>query len=94
MFGADRGNPDKYPSLEEASKEAFGVLVNAIEAGQIAGAIRSGETRQLAWVAWSLVHGLAMLLMDGQLSLCNTKEVESLATFVTETLVRGLALHH
>ncbi|MBD2186248.1 TetR/AcrR family transcriptional regulator [Aerosakkonema funiforme] len=94
MFGAYRGNPDKYPLLEEAGKEAFGVLVNAIEAGQIAGTIRSGESRQLAWVAWSLVHGLAMLLMDGQLSLCNTKEVESLATFVTETLVRGLALNH
>lgn len=81
-------------SLRRLEAIGVGYVQYAIEAGQIAGTIRSGESPQLAWVAWSLVHGLAMLLMDGQLSLCNTKEVESLATFVTETLVRGLALNH
>ena len=69
----------------------FQVLQNAIESGQTAGVVRAGETRRLAWVAWSTVHGLAMLLIDGRLPIIETQDVEALAKFVTCTLIEGLA---
>ena len=92
MFGAYGSNPDKYPSLKKSGQQSFGILVNVVEEGQAAGAICPGEPKQLAWVAWSLVHGLAMLLIDGQLPLFNRGEVENLANFVTQTLVKGLGV--
>lgn len=91
MFGTPRGEQNKYPDLAEAVEQAFIVLVNIIEAGQAVGAIKPGEPKQLAQVAWSLVHGLAMLLIDGQL-LGSNVEIETLASFVTQTLVTGLAI--
>jgi AcrR family transcriptional regulator len=89
MFGAYRG--EGYPSLEQASQEAFGVLVGVIVEGQGAGVVRSGEPRQLAWVAWSLVHGLAMLLIDGQLPVTEGSAIESLASVAARMLIEGLA---
>jgi hypothetical protein len=46
---------------------------------------------QLAWAAWSTVHGLAMLLIDGRLPISQPSEVEGLAKFVICTLIEGLA---
>ncbi len=89
MFGAYRS--EGYPSLEQASQEAFGVLVGVIVEGQGAGVVRSGEPRQLAWVAWSLVHGLAMLLIDGQLPVTEGSAIESLTSVAARTLIEGLA---
>lgn len=90
MFGTPRSERDKYPAKAAAAQQAFMVLANIIIEGQAAGVIKPGEPQQLAQVAWSLVHGLAMLLINGQLSVLNVN-VEALASFVTRTLVEGLA---
>ncbi len=42
-------------------------MLRVIEQGQRTGAVVSGEPRELAVAAWSLVHGLASLLLDGPL---------------------------
>jgi len=91
MFETSWDNRDKYPSVAEAGQQAFMVLVNVIVEGQAAGVTRVGEPRQLAWVAWSLVHGLAMLLIDGQLPMSKSGDMEIFASFVTRTLVEGIA---
>ncbi len=67
MFGPDRVNNPGYPSLMEASQRSFATLVNVITEGQMLGILRSGDPQHLAWGAWSLVHGLSLLLIDGQL---------------------------
>lgn len=99
MFGSYRSEQlladgklkhDTYPSLVAASQQAFMVLMNIVIDGQLKGVMRSGEPKQLAWVAWSLVHGLAMLLIDGQLPLSNVAEIASVANFMTKTLTEGL----
>jgi uncharacterized protein YhhL (DUF1145 family) len=48
----------------------------------------------LALSAWSLVHGLAMLLVDGQLRAHapDAQHAEQIAAMVTDTLQRGLAV--
>ena len=78
--------------LVEAADNAFMVLVNAIIRGQQAGVMRADDSRQLALVAWSLVHGLAMLLMDGQIPAMNPQSVTPLSTTVTQLLIEGIAI--
>ncbi|MEL6606228.1 MAG: TetR/AcrR family transcriptional regulator [Cyanobacteria bacterium J06614_10] len=62
--------PESEPvdsALYTVSKEAFQILVDIIEAGQAAGAMKPGDAYLLALGRWSMVHGLAMLLLDGML---------------------------
>ena len=57
----ERGNE----SLEQASAEAFEQVVRYVRAAQDAGWQSARDTRLLAGVVWSTVHGLATLWADG-----------------------------
>ena len=60
MFGA-RPRRERYPPLREAARETYAVLVAAFRAvPEIA------DPEKAAAAAWSLVHGLAQLILDGQ----------------------------
>ena len=56
-----------YPSLHAASKSAFDMLLSLVEREQAAGAFIQDDPVKLALVAWSMFHGLAMLLMENQM---------------------------
>lgn len=88
MFGPERGMPCDYPSLVEASSGAFGVLVATIQRCLDAGVVRQAPAGDLALVAWSCVHGLATLILDGMLEEAGAPE--TLAELVTSHLVAGL----
>jgi AcrR family transcriptional regulator len=60
MFGA--AQPRNYPELGAAGDAAYGVL-----AGRVASFCREAERADVALTCWSVVHGLASLLVDGQL---------------------------
>lgn len=75
-----------------ANINAFGVLLKQIQLGQETGVVRPGDITQLGLVAWSLVHGLAMLLIDRQLPFTQPDEINALAIFVTHTLIEGLGV--
>jgi hypothetical protein len=51
---------------------------------------RAGDAEELALCAWSAVHGLSALVVDGQLGE-RAKQLELLARAVTDNVVRGLA---
>jgi AcrR family transcriptional regulator len=55
------------PSLREAGDEAYHVLRDLIEEGVRTGALRTGDPDHLALGAWSMVHGVSMLAVEGQL---------------------------
>jgi len=55
------------PELGDASQRAFGVLRRAISDAQADGSVRAGDAETVALAAWSMVHGLAVLLVDGWL---------------------------
>lgn len=93
MFGTYGENEQTHPSLVEASRQAFMVLVNVIAEGQSAGVMRPGESKQLAWAAWSLVHGLAMVLIAGQLPVTESREIDALSGFIVRVFIEGLAIH-
>ena len=74
MFGSYCADADALPSLTTTANQSFQILVGIIEAGQAKEEIKTGEPRLLALANWSLVHGLAMLLLDNRL------EIEESAT--------------
>jgi AcrR family transcriptional regulator len=61
MF-SEPAQPDCPPS--EAGLRAFGILEQTIREGQESGEVRAGDSKLLARVVWSLVHGVAMLRLD------------------------------
>ena len=89
MFGGALADRAAYPPLEKAAQETFGLLAQGVEAGQRAGLIRSGDARQLAMAAWSLVHGLAALLVDRQLTL-GEATLDAFCAGVLQSLYLGL----
>jgi AcrR family transcriptional regulator len=90
MFGDYRNHCCESASLAEVSKQAFGVLVNIIQEGQDQGIFREGNTINLARVAWSLVHGQAMLKLDHRLQIESETEFNAFLSFSTEMLIEGI----
>ena len=68
MFGGDLADHSKHPGLKAAADRTFEDLVAAVQGGHQAGMIRNGVVLDQAMAAWSMVHGLSSLLVDGQLS--------------------------
>ena len=90
MFSAFRADNLCYPPLNEAGQEAFAVMMDAIANGQKLGKIKLGEPQHLAWVTWSLVHGLAMLLIDHQLPITDEQDIVAVAQLATQLLINGI----
>src|SRR5262249_12876624 len=57
MFGVPITNPGAHPRLLAAGAHAFNVLVAIVADGQRAGEFIEGNPRQIAFSAWSIVHG-------------------------------------
>jgi AcrR family transcriptional regulator len=91
MFGRAETPQTTYPQLLAAGQSAFGTLVRVIEGGQRGGAVAPGEPRELAVAAWSQVHGLATLLLEGQLPLEDDTASEALVRRCLDILHVGLA---
>jgi hypothetical protein len=53
--------------MDVPDEDAFQVLVDAIAALQAQGLVRDDDPRQLALYIWAVVHGIAMLAIDGML---------------------------
>jgi AcrR family transcriptional regulator len=91
MFGRVPVDRAAHPGLQAAATAAYGLLIGAIRECQAAGVARAGDPDELALPAWSAVHGLAALAVDGQLKERKGRP-EALAQVVTDTVVRGLGV--
>jgi AcrR family transcriptional regulator len=67
MFGRFIESCAKDPEFVEEATAAFQVLVDSLVEQQKAGVIRRDDPIMLARFIWSVVHGIAMLAIDGQL---------------------------
>lgn len=67
MFGAEVRDHAAYPSLAQASSSAFALLVGGVSELQCSGMMPGRDPRLGALSPWALVHGLASLIIDGQL---------------------------
>jgi AcrR family transcriptional regulator len=66
MFGPSLDKDAPKCATTPAGRESFQVLLDAVEQGQRARVVRAGDVREIALFAWSIVHGLAALVIDGQ----------------------------
>jgi AcrR family transcriptional regulator len=58
---------EKYPEHAAAGDEAFDTLLKYIVDCQESGALAPGDPKQLAFIAWSIVHGIAKLAVSRHL---------------------------
>ena len=89
MFGDLKLEDRKYPALEQTSQKAFNVLFYAIKAGKKNQVFIAEDSLKLAHICWSLVHGVSMLVIDGQLTTSDSNSILELARTATKTLSEG-----
>jgi AcrR family transcriptional regulator len=92
MFGAEIGDKRRYPSLIEADQSVFDVLTGAIRAAQERGELVPGNPARMGMVTWSMLHGVAALVVDGQMERAGVPEsaIEEFARRVARTANAGL----
>src|SRR5262245_39278028 len=95
MFGGARARAfvDDGPRDEDLMREstaAFQALVDAIVALQKEGAVRKDDPLQLAQFIWAAVHGVSMLIIDGQLA-HHQARIDDLIQFAVERINTGVA---
>ena len=88
MYGSEALARRDVPELREAGNTLFEQLVDVIQAYQDSGKIKRQDLRAQAYVAWSAVHGLASLLIDGQI--LTAADVDGLIRQTTRTVLDGM----
>jgi Tetracyclin repressor-like, C-terminal domain len=83
MFDAAVSN-HKTPDSAEAAEHAFGTLVSLVKSCQDEGRLPSGDLRQFALLAWSMVHGIAKLATAKRLPYQSRADILKFAKFVID----------
>lgn len=87
MFGREMADRSASASLRQVATDTFNLVVDAISDCQRAGLVRSEEpAADLALTAWSSVHGLSTLFVNGVLD----RSAVDVADMVTRHLFLGL----
>ena len=90
MFGGFVDDGPRDDDLMRESTAAFQALVDAIGALQQEGAVRKDDALQLAQFIWAVVHGVSMLIIDGQLA-HHRAPIDDLIQFAVERINTGVA---
>ena len=89
--GAELERTEASAALNDASGAVMQLLQGGIEEMQKAGVIRRGRSSIMALAAWGLVHGLVMLVLDGQGVRTRDTSPEELVEQETSLLMVGMA---
>ncbi len=89
MFGPEVVDKSSFPDTAEAADAAYKRLANAVEAYLASRRIRVRNEHVPVAAAWSMVHGLASLLIDDQIGEMNDAEKNQLIDAVTGFFVTG-----
>jgi AcrR family transcriptional regulator len=92
MFGSEVGDKRRYPSLMQADQAVFDLLSQAIRAAQEAGELPAGNPARMGLVSWSMLHGVASLVVDGQLERAGVRDeaIEDFTRRVARTASAGM----
>lgn len=96
MFGGAIGSFDRYPTLLASARAARAELHEVVMRIKRKGPAREADEEVLEAAAWSIVHGLSVLLADGQMRRKDGTQLSrraglSLAQAVTQLFCAGLA---
>lgn len=82
---------ESAPELMQARADAHRGSMDIIADGQAAGLLRAGDPMQIALLLWSSMHGLSVLLTEGQLGRFDRPiDAAKLAHLVSGLLLEGL----
>ena len=90
MFGRFVESGDRDADLASEAEGAFGALVDALTALQRDGLARAEDPLLQARFVWSVTHGIAMLVIDGQLR-CGDEDAAALSRYAAERLRYALS---
>jgi AcrR family transcriptional regulator len=76
--------------VDPATSPPYQMLVESIDALMAAGLLAPHRRPWAEAFAWSAVHGLAMLLLDGPLALCTPEEQEQIIERILDGVTAGL----
>ncbi len=88
MFSPEVADKSRHPELAAAAQAVHQALVEQIASGQKQGSVAPGDPDELSFAAWSMVHGCAVLLIDGQ---AMGRSKAALIDAVVDRLYLGLA---
>jgi AcrR family transcriptional regulator len=91
MFGSLIADKARFRSLLDAYQSVFELLRGAIADAQEQGSLPQADTVRMGMVAWSMLHGVAALAVDGQLARAAVRDIDEFAGNVARTALRGLA---
>jgi AcrR family transcriptional regulator len=83
MFDAPMSK-QKHPDSAAAAEQAFGTLMTFVKGAQDAGRLPSGDLRQMALLAWTMVHGIAKLAITGRLPFSSSARILRFSEFVID----------
>ena len=89
MFGPAIETKSAHPALDEAGRACFDALRRAVEAAEFFDG--DADLQSVSLACWSLVHGLASLIIDGRLMAEDTGSAEAIATRLTRLMSDALA---
>lgn len=92
MYGKEALTRESVPELQEAAIALFEEMVDVIRAHQRNGVIKKQDPRAQAYVAWSAMHGLASLLIEGQIQASD--DIDGLIRQTTRTVLDGMRVRH
>ena len=88
MYGKEAITREDHPELREVANGLFDELVSIVRSYQESGTIKPEDPHLQAYVAWGAVHGLASLLIEGQI--LTAVDVDGLIRQTTATLLDGM----
>ena len=95
MFGdelAARTDDELPASYTESRGAVFGFLSGGVARLQQQGLVRAGDVTLITLSAWSLMHGLVMLTLDGQVSrVARGSSPEEVALTATDLMMFGMS---
>jgi AcrR family transcriptional regulator len=83
---------DAVTDVQAAGAASEAPLIDAIAHGQRTGVFAQGDAEALALAAWSMVHGLAMIAVDGPMraQVRSPRQLRSMTDAVVDVLLDGL----
>lgn len=91
MFGGVIPQEEFPESLADASEATFDQVLEIVEAGRRSGDFKYRDPKTMATAVWSQFHGLAMLILSGQVDKAHSDwRVKKLAEEGCELLLEGL----
>ena len=93
MFSGLTIERETFASLQTASKAVYRLYAEVVRRGQESGKIVDGDPTALAGVLWSVLHGLAMLIIENQMRpyTDGPEGTERVTRYTIEVLYGGFA---